>query len=181
LSKRTFPKLGTVCDTQSYLILAALAEQGPFPDNPQFEPLVRESFARVRFARLLADAGYDGEPAHCLVRDELGAQSVIPAIRRHRRGKLPAGKYRRKMATRFPRKHYGQRWQIEATYSQDKRRFGSQIAASTLAGQFRELMLRVLVHNLAIIITAIRSFQPSRTVPRRQRRRRGQSPFSYGK
>lgn len=56
------------------------------------------------------------------------------------------------MKSRFPRKRYGQRWQIEATYSQDKRRFGSQIAASSTIGQHYEVLLRVLVHNVAILL-----------------------------
>lgn len=103
------------------------------------------------FKRVLADAGYDCEASHGLVRDELGADSVIPVIRRGKPGKPPSGPHRRRMADQFPREQYGQRWQIESTYSQDKRRFGSQIAASTLQGQFAELMLRVLVHNVAIL------------------------------
>lgn len=56
------------------------------------------------------------------------------------------------MKQRFPKKRYGQRWQIEATYSQDKRRFGSQLAASSTMGQYYEVLLRVLEHNVAILL-----------------------------
>ncbi|MCC6425172.1 MAG: transposase, partial [Phycisphaerales bacterium] len=129
--KSTFPKLATICDIRSYLILAASAGQGPYPDDPHFAPLASRAFDRVRFGYLLADAGYDSEASHRLVRDELGARSVIPPLRGRQTHKPPTGRYRRLMKSRFPRKRYGQRWQIEATYSQDKRRFGSQIAASS--------------------------------------------------
>ena len=69
------------------------------------------------------------------------------------------------MKSRFPRKQYGQRWQIEATYSQDKRRFGSQIAASSTMGQYYEVLLRVLVHNVAIVLRIERVFNGAIATP----------------
>lgn len=114
--------------------------------------MVRDGVSVCRYKALAADAGYDSEKAHCLLRDELGIRSLIPAKRGRHTHKLPLGRYRRLMATRFPGKKYGQRWQIEATYSQDKRRFGSQIAATTYWSQCRELELRVLVHNIALVL-----------------------------
>ncbi|MCA8913760.1 MAG: transposase [Planctomycetes bacterium] len=50
------------------------------------------------------------------------------------------------------KKKYGQRWQVESLFSQDKRRFGSQLSASTINGQFGELCLRVLAHNIALLL-----------------------------
>ena len=141
-----------LCDTQSYLVLAAEAGIGPWPDDPFFEPLVRRSFERVGIDTLLADAGYDSERAHLLVREEMGGKSVIPPWRGRPTWKGPKGYWRRRMANRFPKKKYGQRWQVESLFSQDKRRFGSQLSASSVYGQFGELCLRVLTHNIALLL-----------------------------
>lgn len=125
---------------------------GPYPDDPQFAPVVRRAHGRVPFDCMLVDAGCDSEASHVLLREELGAHSIIPATRSRPTSRLPKGRYRRAMRLHFPRKRYGQRWQIESTYSQDKRRFGSQISASSVMGQYREVLLRVLVHNIAILL-----------------------------
>ena len=141
-----------LCDTRTYLILAADGRIGPWPDDPSFEPLAARAHARLSFDTLLADAGYDSERAHRFVREALGARSVIPPLRGRPSITGPKAFWRRKMWRRFPRKQYGQRWQVEALFSQDKRRFGSQLSGSTRQGQFGELCIRVLVHNIAIIL-----------------------------
>ena len=46
---------------------------------------------------------------------------------------------------------YGQRWQIESAFSQDKRRFGSAVAGRDTPARSRQLHLRLLVHNLALL------------------------------
>ena len=55
------------------------------------------------------------------------------------------------MALEFPKQCYGQRWQVESCFSQDKRRFGSALRARSQQTQYGELYLRVLIHNIAII------------------------------
>lgn len=40
---------------------------------------------------------------------------------------------------------------MESLFSQDKRRFGSQLSASSANGQFGELCLRLLTHNIALL------------------------------
>ena len=151
LKKSRYPKLTTVCDLRSYLYLSAIADSGPKPDDIEFHRAVREAFKLQPFKRLLADAGYDSEKHHRYLREFLGVRSVIPPTRGRPTQKLPRQKYRRRMATHFPRTTYGKRWHIESSFSQDKRRFGSQISAQTYWSQCRELYLRVLVHNIALI------------------------------
>ena len=87
VSCRRYPKLGLACDAASHFILAARASQGPRPDFGEFEPLLREAQARVKLTAIAADAGFDSEPNHRLFRDELGIQSLIPALH----GRQPAG------------------------------------------------------------------------------------------
>ena len=157
---RHFPKFTALCDTRSHLYLSGLMSQGPYPDDREFAPVVREAFAMHPFRELLADAGYDGENHHELVRNELGARSIIPPTRGHPSPRPPAGAFRRRLAARFPRKRYGQRWQVESCISQDKRRFGSAVAAHSYWSRCRGLGLRLLVHNLALLLCRVLRLRP---------------------
>jgi len=123
---------------------------------------VRAAFARQPFAELLADAGYDAERHHVLVREELGARSIIPPTRRRPSRRLPAGTYRRRMTRRFPRGRFAQRGQLESCFSQDKRRFGSSIEGRAQESRSRKLYLRLLVHNLAILLSSLHHPRPVR-------------------
>ena len=55
------------------------------------------------------------------------------------------------MQARFPQDLYGQRWQIETVLSMFKRNLGSALRARTYHSQNREIRLRVLTHNLAVL------------------------------
>lgn len=155
IRKRRFPKLTAVCDVSTHLFLSASVRQGPFSDQRDFKPRLRDAHAVIPIREFLADAGYDSEENHIFVHDELGGRSVIPPLIGRPSAKKPKGYYRRQMAERFPREQYGQRWQIESCFSQDKRRFGSDIAGHKPQSQRRELLLRILVHNIAMIAERI--------------------------
>ncbi|WP_390890123.1 transposase [Roseomonas mucosa] len=58
------------------------------------------------------------------------------------------------MRHRFPKSLYHQRWHVESGFSQHKRRLGSALTARTPASQNRELVLRVLTHNLMLLAEA---------------------------
>jgi hypothetical protein len=163
LKKSHFPKLSAVCDTRSHLYLSAMATRGPTPDCSQFAPAVKQALSVQRIDTLLGDAGYESEPAHALCREALGVRSIFPTTLRGRRrsdGKPPTvtGRYRRRLRGRFPRKTYGQRWQIESAFSQDKRRFGSWVNGRSHHSRCRSLLLRVLAHNLAVIRRLVATF-----------------------
>ena len=87
--------------------------------------ILRQAAARVRPGEVLLDTGYDAERTHVLVREHLGAESLIPAKTGRATARPPRGKYRRMMHEAFPDKRYGQRWQVESAISRDKRLFGS--------------------------------------------------------
>lgn len=156
LKKRHFPKLTAVADTKTHMYLWTVANQGPYPDHREFKPAVAQAHSLQPFGQLLADAGYESEAAHQFCREELGVISIIPTTRRGRprhdgRRSAMAGGYRKRLCRRFPRKAFGQRWQVESAFSQDKRRFGSAVRGRTYHSRCRNLRLRVLVHNAAII------------------------------
>jgi hypothetical protein len=151
LTKSHYPKLTTVCLTQSHLYIWAVADKGPLPDDTEFTEAVINAHRERKFDRLLADAGYDSEKNHWLVRRMLRALSIIPPLRGRHTGKLPTGRYRKEMALNFPRAIYGQRWQAESCFSQDKRCFGSAVEGRSDQTLCDALLLIVLVHNIALI------------------------------
>ena len=55
------------------------------------------------------------------------------------------------MKRRFFKRVYGQRWQVESAFSRHKRRLGSALAATSWAGQKREIYTRVLTHDLMLL------------------------------
>ena len=68
--------------------------------------------------------------------------------------KLPAGRYHRLMRLRFDYR-YGQRWQVETVVSMIKRRLGRYTAGRRDAARARDTMLKVLTHNLRLIVPAL--------------------------
>jgi len=154
--KTRFPKLSAVCDTATHLVLGAVVDRGPKVDHIEFEATVRDALWRQPFATLVGDAGYDSEKAHRLCRERLGVRSIFalnPCGRRRLDGQPQriTSPYRRALARRFPKKTYGQRWQVETVFSMLKRHLGSALAARRPHSQHREIRLRLLTHNLMIL------------------------------
>ena len=150
--KRAWPKLTAVVHTHSQLILGAVTGPGPTQGSPDFAPAMRRAAALVAFDTVLADAGYDAEHNHRLCREELGVRrSVIALTPRNTGRRWPKTPYRRAMRRRFPRALYHRRWHAESGFSQHKRRLGPALTARSTAAQARELVLRVLAHNLMLL------------------------------
>jgi len=155
-----YPKLTTLIDTATHLILAALTGTGPRPDIDELAPLLDRCPRAVALTKLLADAGFDSEPNHQLARDFHGIQSLMPA--KHGRptkgGKPFAGRYRRLMSRRLRTKRgrrrsgYTQRWQVETVMSMIKRNLGDELSGQTPHARNRQMRLLVLVHNCMILL-----------------------------
>jgi len=148
---RRFPKLAILTDCSNHLVLAALAGRGPGPDITHFERIVCQGCPRVLMETLLADAGYDAEWVHCVAREDLGIRSLIPPKVGRSTDKPPTGHYRRLMSQRLHLTSYGQRWQVETTFSMIKRRLRSPVNARSYWSQCRALMLKALAHNVLIL------------------------------
>src|SRR5262245_11821039 len=161
--QRSWPKLTAVLETKSHLYLSAYVSRGPSQDSPQFTPAVRAAARRCRLDTLLGDAGYDAEHNHALGRQRLGIRAtVIPLNRRNTGRKWPKTRYRRQMVRRFRRKPrgarhrrvHGQRCELESGFSLSKRRLGSALRARLWVNQKREVILRVVTHNLLLLAAA---------------------------
>jgi Transposase DDE domain/Transposase domain (DUF772) len=158
-SLRNMPKLAVAVDSGSHLILAAKVRIGNRSDAPDFDDLLYHAWRRApagaRVRVVVADAGYDSEANHCIARQEMGVRSIIPPRIGRPTDKPPSKRWRRHMARRFARKadrkHYGQRAQSETVHSMTKRNQGSALRSRTPERRKKEMMLRVLVHNIALL------------------------------
>ena len=153
---KRLPKLTLAVAAACHVILAAVASTGAGADHPYFEPVLFQAWRRARVKTAVADAGFDSEKNHRLGRLEMTVRTVIPPEigRRSKDGKPPSGYYRRLMHQRFKRKAdkkvYGQRWQSETVNSMIKRNLGAALRARTTERREREMLLRVVVHNVML-------------------------------
>ena len=146
-----YPKAGIVCDCASHIILAVVTGRGPGPDDKHFKQAISQTARRVKVVTMLADAGYDSEGAHLFARQKFNMRTIIPATRGRPTKKLPKGYWRRRMTTRFNKEKYGQRWQVETVNSMIKRTQGSALRSRSYWSQCREIMLKILTHNIMIL------------------------------
>jgi hypothetical protein len=157
ISYKKYPKMSNVVDNDTHLMLSAVIDEGPAVDQVEFKQAVAEAHGRCQFRQLIADKAYDSEENHRYLREELRADSVIPT--RHRDGcRSPQTRYRKEMREHFPQEAYGQRWQIESTYSQFKRTLGSVLGARSHERRAQELIMRVITFNLMLIL--LRHYSP---------------------
>lgn len=145
-----YPKVVLVTDCRSHLVLAAVPGRGPASDLVLFKAALRQAAGRARIGTLLADADFDGEWVHEHVRS-YGIRTLIPPERGRPSEKPPVGKWRRRMKQRFDKAKYGQRWQTETVNSMIKRRLDSALRARGYWSQCREIILRVITHNVMIV------------------------------
>jgi hypothetical protein len=107
---------------------------------------------------MVADAGFDSALNHRLVRETHGIRSTIPP-EYGRPPKDPASpptdKCRRLMKRRFNTRAYRFRTQVETVVSMLKRNLGAAKSAESYQGRCRELMLRVLTHNIMIALIRV--------------------------
>ena len=169
-TKVKYPKLSIVCDAESHLILGLTVNRGPKPDHCEFRSTLTDALRRQPIQTLVADAGYDSEPAHRWCRETLGIRSIIPPTisgrkRLDGRPRKMQGRYRNQLRRRFPKKAYGQRWQIETVFSMLKRLMGSSLRARRYHSQCREITLRVITLNVMILLCVSWMFYTEQACP----------------
>jgi hypothetical protein len=92
------------------------------------------------------DKGYDSEEIHCLIREDLHADSIIPI--RSWNNEVIGGCYRQKMALHFDESRYRKRQQVESRFSVLKRKFSGDLKARSFLIQKKEIAGKMIVCNL---------------------------------
>jgi Transposase DDE domain len=158
VSYKHYGKLMVIVCCTTHAILAAVASAGPTPDIDQLANIMGKLPEQVRIERMVADAGFDSASNHRLLRKDYGILSTIPP--EHGRppkdpSTLPKDKYRRLMKTRFNKRAYRHRAQVETVFSMMKRNLGSALRARTHQGRCRDMILRVLTHNIMLALIEV--------------------------
>ena len=106
--------------TGPQLLVAQRVRPGPAGDFCDLVPLAGVAHGVLPFERLVADAGYDSEANHRFCREDLGADSLIPAKKRRSAKVVATTPYRLEMVRRLgepgeeeARRAYRQRWKAE--------------------------------------------------------------------
>src|SRR6266496_3289987 len=111
-------------DTRLRLILAQKAHQGPVNDCATLRPLLDEVVQSNSIESVLADAEFDSERNHRHIREQIGAESIIPAKRGKPSWKLRG--VRAQMRAAFPAERYRQRGHAETVFSAIKRKLSAK-------------------------------------------------------
>jgi hypothetical protein len=158
---RSLPKLGIGVATACHLVLSAWTGTGAGADQPHFQRVLFDAWRRVphKTFTAVADAGYDGEEYHVIARRDMGIRSVIPPDtgRPPKGGAPPGGRWRRHMKrllrTKASRRRcgYNLRYQAETVNSMMKRNLGSALAGKTAPSRERDMLLKVLTHDLMVL------------------------------
>ena len=163
-----FPKGQIIADCDSHLVLACYPKRGPTPDVAELDVLQTQLAPGIILGTLYADAGYDSESNHVMLRDHLGIRSIIPPNAGRRSTKPAKGKHRRLMQRLFKdpkRTGYGQRWQVETVMSMLKRNLGHAVTGRSYHAHNRDILLHCITHNVMILRRQLGGFLQSTPDP----------------
>ena len=147
VNKRRYMKHSIFIDTDLQAIIASCGKESGPHDTIDFKPLIKFGSKFVKVKIVTADKGYDSEENHRFVREEIGAESIIPARYDNSVWRM-RGYYRKKMRRNFPLKKYHQRSKVETINSVEKRKFGQYLRSAKLEMRQKELKLIDIVYNI---------------------------------
>ena len=151
--QRYWIKLAVVCDTRTHLFVGAIALRGPGDEYGLWSPVLQQAAARVRIDVGLGDAGFDSEQNHVFARKKLGIRQTLIALNPRTHGnKCPQTRFRKEMHLHPRPKTYAQRSHVESAFSQHKRILSSDLTARSEQTRIAEVLLRVLAHNILLLI-----------------------------
>jgi hypothetical protein len=95
---------------------------------------------------VLADAEFDSERNHTVIRQQLHARSILPAQRGKKSWRIHG--VRAEMRHAFPRRQYARRALAETVFSAIKRKLSARAPGRSLFMQLRRAWLLGLAYNL---------------------------------
>lgn len=152
-TRKNFLKTSIAVDTHKQVILCVKISQHPVHDVNHAVPLLRQCQRVRKTACYVMDKGYDAETLHRQIREELGADSVIPV--RTWQGRIRSGTYRQEMYANFDDERYRERNKVETAFSVLKRRFGEGLKARKYWYQVKEIKIKVILHNLTKAVQTV--------------------------
>jgi len=145
-TRQHWPKGVVAVEVPRRVVVGQLADAGPANASSTLRPVVDLARQTGAIRLVLADAEFDSERNHRHIRDQVGADSVIPA----KRGKStwrPHG-MRAQMRAAFPTARYRQRALVESVFSAAKRTRSSRAPGRLPVTPHLQVLLLGLAYDL---------------------------------
>lgn len=163
--RATWVKLHGICGVRTNIITAAFADQEYSADSKRLVSLLRETNENFTIREVTADKAYS---THAILQaiSELGATPYIPfktGSRAHKEGEKGYDPIWNRMYNLFAMnraefdRHYHPRNNVETAFHMMKAKFGDAVKSKTLTARINEALLKVICHNLCVLIGAMYS------------------------
>lgn len=153
---RRWRKAHCICGVKTNIITSVEITPGYCNDSPYLPSLVERTADNFSMKEVSADKGYISKSNLKAIKN-LGAIPFIP-FKSNTSGKRKGAliwrecfEYFRENKEEFL-KHYHKRSNIESCFSMIKKKLGSNIRSVQPAGQDNEILLKILVHNIMVLI-----------------------------
>ena len=126
-------------------------------DSPMLAPLLTATAANFNVRELSADKGYLGHGNLAAI-EAVGAKPFVPFKSNSRPDGSPAWERLWHLYSLHREeflRHYHKRSNVESTFSMLKRKFGTGVRSKLLVAQMNEVLLKVLCHNLSVLVHSI--------------------------
>jgi transposase len=159
-SHKKWLKAHIMCGVKTNVVTSIEVTPGNANDAPFLAPLVDSTAQRFSIAEVSADKGYSSARNLTAIAD-VGGTPYIPfkANTVGTGAPLWAWLYHYFMVRREDfLAHYHQRSNVETTFGMIKGKFGDSLRSKTETAQVSELLLKVLCHNICVLIQAMYEF-----------------------
>ena len=155
-------KLHVMTGVKTNVVVSCEVSRRYANDSPYFKPLVERAARHFRLREVSADKGYDSFNNRALTLVK-GAIPYIPFREGEQRKPNPSskGELWRRMYHFYKfnqdefNRYYHKRSNAESTFSMIKARFGERLRSKTDTAQTNEALLKVLCHNICVVIQSI--------------------------
>jgi len=166
-NKRKFYKIWKKCHimvgVKTNIITSVEVTHGNVNDSTQFQSLLQETGKNFHIKSVAADKAYSTRANLEAVTQHDGATPYIP-FRSNVTGRRLNSQTWRNMYDYYMlhrdefMNHYHLRSNVETTFSMIKTKFGSKIYSRNHTGQVNEVLIKVLAHNLCVLVSEICEF-----------------------
>jgi transposase len=151
-------KAHLMCGVLTNVVTSVEVTEGNKHDSPEFVGLVNSTATRFNVVEIVADKGYTSKK-NVAAAAAIGAMPYIPFLSTVKGDRGPElwrklyGFYQFKRPEFLA--HYHKRSNAESTISMIKRKFGPSLRSKKFVAQTNEILLKVLCHNLAVLVHSI--------------------------